>query len=31
VAVVAEALGAPRQPTVGTTCPSSWTTCLSQW
>jgi hypothetical protein len=34
-AVVAEALGAlratPRQPTVGTTCPSSWTTCLSQW
>jgi hypothetical protein len=29
---VVEALGAtPRQPTVGTTCPSSWTTCLSQW
>jgi hypothetical protein len=33
--VQADALGAlratPRQPTVGTTCPSSWTTCLSQW
>jgi hypothetical protein len=21
----------PRQPTLGSTCPSSWVTCLSQW